>query len=302
MADDIEGDDRIADLVPLVVNTMGWTKGLGTDLSRRISELLEPSMIFAFETPTFDDNWPSYPNLGNSLYEDVTTAKSHVLEPIPSSPATQRYSPADHRTLSLLSYFYAVFPSEPHAPVRSWNTTVPLCAQLPYELILSSAVDAVVLCGPGLEDVVSHEIGRVLNGALVALVACEAEALPITPGLVHRPPYLQGASLPPPTASSCIGLGLIRSADLDSSGHLTPSSRLQLLTSVPPEVLCKSPPRVLVKGDMEIPVWGMLDFRGEDGVAGVERGKVPFLRWGRIEGMGSERRRVRRNLMRRGQQ
>lgn len=302
MADNVEGDDRVADFVPLVVNTMGWTKGLGADLSRKISELVEPSMIFAFKTPIFDDSWPSYSNPANPPHEDVTSA-SYVLESIPSSPATQRYSPADHRTLSLLSYFYAVFPADkPYAPAHSWKTTLPLSAQLPYELTLSDALDAVVFCGPGSEDVVSQEVGRVLNGALVALVTCEPEALPATPGLVHRPAYSQGASLPPPTASSCVGLGLIRSVDLDSLGSLSPSSRLQLLTPVPPETLCNLPPRVLVKGDMEIPVWGMLDFRSDDGVAGVERGKVPFLRWGRIEGMGSERRRVRRNLMRRGQQ
>jgi polynucleotide 5'-hydroxyl-kinase GRC3/NOL9 len=55
---------------------------------------------------------------------------------------------------------------------------------------------------------------------------------------------------------------------------------------------------------MELPIWGMLDFRDTDeGVAGIERGLVSYLQWGRVpEGVvGCDRRRVRRNLMRRGQ-
>ena len=46
----------------------------------------------------------------------------------------------------------------------------------------------------------------------------------------------------------------------------------------------------------------MLDFReDEGGVAGVEKGQVPYLQWEKGEGLGSERRRVRRNLMRKAQ-
>jgi len=67
--------------------------------------------------------------------------------------------------------------------------------------------------------------------------------------------------------------------------------------------------RVLVKGDIELPIWGMLDFRqlcdnGDIGtIAGVERGKVPYLQWGRSSkgAIGADKRRVRKNLMRRGQ-
>ena len=75
---------------------------------------------------------------------------------------------------------------------------------------------------------------------------------------------------------------------------------MHLLTPVPPALL--SGVRVLIKGELELPVWGMLDFRSAQGnIAGVERDKVPFLRWGKSEGAGAERRRVRRNIMRRGQ-
>ncbi|TFY80906.1 hypothetical protein EWM64_g3107, partial [Hericium alpestre] len=51
---DDEPDTRIADSIPLVVNTMGWTKGLGADLNRRIEEAINPTDIVEFETPVWD--------------------------------------------------------------------------------------------------------------------------------------------------------------------------------------------------------------------------------------------------------
>ena len=73
-----------------------------------------------------------------------------------------------------------------------------------------------------------------------------------------------------------------------------------LLTPFPHSLLTSA--RVLVKGEMELPVWSMLDFRNFDGgkrvnfgdVAGVEQDKGPFLQWGKIpEGaMGADKRGV----------
>src|SRR6266550_7935276 len=67
--------------------------------------------------------------------------------------------------------------------------------------------------------------------------------------------------------------------------------RKHVLTPVPPAFLKHS--RVFVKGEMELPVWGMLDYTagGDDdewknGVAGVEWGRVPYLQWGKGEGAG----------------
>lgn len=307
-------DGRIAETIPLVVNMMGWTKGLGANLCRKVYETVEPSVVFDFEVPPQDLGWPA--NRGGD-YGDVPGAPEagfdvavsrYVLEPIHSSAMSQRYSPADHRVLSLLSYFHAVFPpSDSGNPqlcstcASSWDTALPLCAQTPYELSADAALDAVLLSGAGSEDVVPSEVQRVLNGAVVGLVSCEPGALDfdvpvgsiqITRGI----PYRQGAAPPPPAASTCHGLALVRSVSPD-----TPA-KLHILTPLPPALLASTQPRVLLKGELELPVWGMLDFRSDDSVAGVEHGKVPFLRWGRTEGTGGERRRVRRNLMRRGQQ
>lgn len=76
---------------------------------------------------------------------------------------------------------------------------------------------------------------------------------------------------------------------------------MHLITPLPPHLLQSG--RVFVKGELELPIWGMLDFRSIDNgdVAGVERSRVPYLKWGKSEAAGGERRRIRRNLMRKGQ-
>jgi polynucleotide 5'-hydroxyl-kinase GRC3/NOL9 len=43
-------DGRITDTVPLIVNTMGWSRGLGADMMQQIKEMVEPSEIFEFQS------------------------------------------------------------------------------------------------------------------------------------------------------------------------------------------------------------------------------------------------------------
>ncbi|KAJ7668299.1 hypothetical protein B0H17DRAFT_1162322 [Mycena rosella] len=296
-----DGDSRISDAIPLIVNTMGWIKGLGADLTRKIEDLVQPTDIFEVEAPFFEyssafDNPPG-------VRSHLETSKLHLLQPIAPSVLSTNYSASDHRSIAILSYFHAIFPrmapgelQQLTAPV--WNTTLPLCAHPPYEVDWTRAFDNITLCGAGDEDVVPSEIDRVLNGALVGLVACEPGSLDsdidIDGADVSSIPYKQGSAAPSPSTSTCRGLALIRA--------VSPStSHMHILTPLPPHLFSES--RVLVKGDMELPVYGMLDFRSnhEGEIAGVEKAKVPYLQWGKGEGLGGEKRRVRRNLMRKGQ-
>ncbi|KAI0059362.1 hypothetical protein BV25DRAFT_1860655 [Artomyces pyxidatus] len=280
-------DDRIADVIPLVVNMMGWTKGLGEDLSRKIEAVVEPTDIFELEVPV-EATWPTTQTEPFAAHSDEATI--HRLEAIPPSAQATRFTAADHRTIALMSYFHAVFPSTPPRALQqvsaaAWNTALPLCAVPPYEVDTNVALDRVVVTGPGSEDVAPTELLRVLNGAVVGLVHSEEASAG------EGTAYTQGAAAPDPISSTCVGLALVRGV---SPEHL------HVLTPVPPHLLTTA--RVLVKGELELPVWGMLDFRTENGdVAGVDRARVPYLRWGKGEGVGAERRRVRRNLMRKGQ-
>ena len=308
------GDERIYDAIPLVVNTMGWNKGLGADLNARIEEFVEASHILDIDGAE-EKGWPTppqshhIPQFSKVLPFMQSGARRCIkVEAIPTETTNTYHTSTDHRHLNILSYFHAIFPDLPASsslgPVlkqttaTSWDTSLPLCARYPYEVDYTQAFDQVTLTGSGYEDVVPSELIRVLNGAIVGLVSVgpvdnlsrpmqstsETSSLPYTPG-----------DLPPdPTLSVCQGLALIRGISMR-----TP--HMHVLTPIPTGLLAQA--RVLVKGEMELPIWGMLDFREDDPgqVAGVEKGHVPYLQWGKGEGVGSEKRRVRRNLMRKGQ-
>jgi polynucleotide 5'-hydroxyl-kinase GRC3/NOL9 len=305
MPDDESTGTRVTDVVPLVVNTMGWTKGLGADLNVKVDELAQPTHIFEIIGPE-EKGWPTAPPTHGASYNDPTPSKAseYTLEAGPPGSTNTHFNAIDQRNLNILSYFHAIFPStftSPLAPLRQitatkWDTSLPLCARYPYEVDWGQAFDQVILVGAGYEDVIPLEIANVLNGAIVGLVECEPGTGDPTypnPSDVLQLPYTQGKQPPMPSSSTCHGLALIRG--------ISPSSpHMHILTPVPPAVLARC--RVIVKGELELPIWGMLDFRdANEGVAGVEKGRVPYLQWGKGEGLGGERRRVRRNLMRKAQ-
>lgn len=318
-------DPRIQDAIPLVVNTMGWSKGLGADLNQNIESLVDATHVYDVQAPAREEYPLSAPTLSvGSTYGaycsrdtmEESTAPIHILEPITSFSTAAGYTAADHRTLSILSYFHAKFPLDAvpgelgQITARSWDTALPLCAVPPYEIDCAVALDKVVLTGGDSEDVVEDEISRVLNGAIVGLVVYEPGTIDLGAATGTGIPYTRQDTPPSPPASTCVGIALVRGVSpprTAETGAVT--ANLQMLTPLPHPLLAKA--RVLVKGEMELPVWGMLDFRNFNGgkevdpgdVAGVERDKVAFLLWGKAsEGvMGAEKRRVRRNLMRRGQ-
>lgn len=293
MLDNTEMDDpRISDIIPLVVNTMGWTKGLGADLSRKIEEIVEPTNIFEIEAPIFESGWnqppPPPPSTMYAWGGDAATL--HLLQPIASAIQSTTFSPAEHRSLSILSYFHALFPARvatrefAQTTALEWDTETPLCAMEPYEVNLAEAVDKIVLAGAGMEDVVPEEIQRVLNGAIVGLVSCEPGTLDVDE---QGRRYIQGELVPSPATSQCYKIALVRGVS---------ATVVQLLTPLAED---GDGCRVLVKGEMELPIWGMLDHRLSQ--QQQEEEETPFLQWGKGEGLGGEKRRVRRNLMRKGQ-
>lgn len=303
MPDDESIDTRVTDVIPLVVNTMGWTKGLGANLNAKIEEFADPTHVFEVVGPE-EKSWPAY----DILQSAPTKALQHTLEAISPNLANAHFNAVDQRNFNILSYFYAIFPSitsmsfpYPSAPLRQmtatkWETSHPLCARYPYEVDWSRAFDQVILIGAGYEDVIPSEISNVLNGAIVGLVECEPgteDPVYLDPSGARELPYVQARHTPAPSTSTCHGLALIRAIS-PSSSHM------HILTPVSPTILARC--RMIVKGELELPIWGMLDFTDpNEGVAGVDKGRVPYLQWGKSEGLGGERRRVRRNLMRKAQ-
>jgi polynucleotide 5'-hydroxyl-kinase GRC3/NOL9 len=98
-------------------------------------------------------------------------------------------------------------------------------------------------------------------------------------------------------SSTCLGLGIIRSIDSSTSSY-------QILSPLPPDHLERV--NALQKGEIELPTVLMVDYTDGDqdeGVCGTEWTRVPYLerRGDTLQSVGSGRRRVRRNVMRRSQ-
>jgi polynucleotide 5'-hydroxyl-kinase GRC3/NOL9 len=287
----LDGSFDVDDLkgIPLVINNFGWNKGLGAESIHLIESQVDITHVYAFES-----NLPD--GTGATGVEDNSHAINYFyLEPI--KLAKPDHGQADRRSLMIMSYFHHLKGTN---NIIQWNTEFPLCVRPPWEVTWADAIDRIILMGSGSEDVVASEVLRVLNGAVVALVALE----PSAPRWLHEQastkavPYTQGAMPPPPNCSKCVGFALVR-------GVRASSGSLHILTPVPPELLAQA--RVLVMGEVKLPIWGMMDFRADakatNQIAGVKESAVPFLQWSVApdETPGAKRLRVRRNLMRKNQ-
>ncbi|WVQ73325.1 hypothetical protein IAR50_002893 [Cryptococcus sp. DSM 104548] len=301
-----------SNVLPLIVNTQGWVKGLGEELLRGIEVMAEPTHVYEFEAPVQDGfsapGWTQSPlwsttqlpydpsNPTSGLESDVRGKKTYKLEAAPVSPLQARYTPSDFRVLSTLTYFYSSLPSNPSS-IPSWDFS-PLATVPPYQVLLSSVQEAalrkVYLIGEGSEGVVPEDIGLALNGAVVALVE-ESSADEEEEGV-----YVQGRLPPAGESTTTLGLALVRSISSSPSEHT-----LHLLTPLPPHLLSRA--NVIVKnGALELPLPGWLDSRAggvrEEGMWGRGWEEVPFLEVGGMAGVvGGERRRFRKNIMRKGQ-
>ncbi|GAA6043836.1 hypothetical protein JCM8097_007226 [Rhodosporidiobolus ruineniae] len=313
-----EVPSRIRERVPLVVNTQGWVKGLGADLLAQLKAAAQPTHVFSFAAADEGDPFAQPFGAGD---EEQQQPPYHLLTlpPAPPTPLESKYSAADYRTLSLLSYFHASFPSAFTGLATSWNFSRSLVGSAPYPFSWAreaGQVSSVHLTGPGMGDgeIKYEHVLHTLNGSVVALVAGPP---PSSPSSSSAWPFPYDPAQPSPTlatGSRALGLALVHSI-------LPSSSTLHLLTPVPAALIAAHAPLALVRGPLELPLPMMLDYsvgvserEREAGVAGMayaaggaEGGKdeqvVPFLakvEEGNASAVGG-RRRVRRNLMRRGQ-
>src|SRR5882762_828569 len=89
-----QDDPRISDIIPLVVNTMGWNKGLGADLTRQIQDIVEPTDVFEVEALAPERGWPAMELLPNNETFGQSDIRLHTLEPIAVPILMNNYSPA----------------------------------------------------------------------------------------------------------------------------------------------------------------------------------------------------------------
>lgn len=299
--------------VPLVINTQGWVKGLGEELLRGIEIAAEPTHTFAFESE-FDEQpqapagsgpgWTSSPPPQQS-YTSVAPSSgtmSFTLQSAPVSPLLARHTPSDLRTLSMIAYFHAQLGQQ------TWDFSRPLLAIPPWQVDLSPSpssngveggIRQVVMMGESADSILPADLALALNGNIVALIE-HPEQDPARES-VYNPEH----DTPPALDESTYrGLALVRGIQPvpDPQSDEATAYRLHLLTPLPAEVLQRC--NVIVRnGAVELPLCGMLDWRYPNAgdLAGVKWEDAPYLDVSGVVGVGGERRRFRRNLMRKGQ-
>ncbi|CAE6429546.1 unnamed protein product [Rhizoctonia solani] len=284
---------KISGSVPLVINTQGWVKGMGADLLRSINELFAPTHVVEFQPPhihslaeTFHGRSALFSEESNQNIFNNWDQSIKLLPIVPPS-LPSRFSSADLRSLALASYFYGCSndtnnDSTSDSWITHWDTSLSLRSTAPIAIDIHSTLESIAIIAPVGDDVVPAELSRAISCGVVGLVA------PDSPSTPPETPYTQGGLPPSPQSSRCIGLGFIRGAS---------ATQLHLLTPVPVSQLRLC--RMLVLGELAMPIWAFLE---PEGSVNEENG-LPFLQWGRsiAEDAGGERRRIRRNIMRRGQ-
>ncbi|EPQ28063.1 uncharacterized protein PFL1_04390 [Pseudozyma flocculosa PF-1] len=249
------------------------------------------------------------------------------------SSSNTRLSAADARTMSLVSWFHATELASAGGPARTqWNFGRPVLAIEPLVIDVAAGLRGglhVLPFGSSVPDTLKLSA---LNGSIVSVVS--VPLLP-TPSSTTAATAESGSGgdnqagsttsvwqhafgLPRPSPSTgavSLGLALVRSVDpAGGAVHIVTPLAVSTLAAA-----AAAPGRglALVKGAIDLPVWLSLDFDavqqaregtldGEGTVAGVEKEQVPFLEWPRNEAesegvVGTKKRRVRKNLMRRAQ-
>ncbi|GAA5963931.1 hypothetical protein JCM3765_006059 [Sporobolomyces pararoseus] len=304
---------KVRERVPLVINTQGWVKGLGADLLAKLKGESQPTHVCSFVSP-FDNNGEDsagYSDGGSyaqqqqyeSSNEEGLPFQLFTLPAAPSNPLESKWTASDYRTLSFVSYFHsnlAVSQASSTSPSStfpsSWDFSAPLLARIPYSLDWkreAGQISSVHLLDG--DDISYEHVLHALNASFVAIVETNTppeNSTTLSHSTTPSFPYDPTSAVSPSSASRALGLALIRS--------ISPSTTsLHLLTPIPPP----SASIALVKGSLELPLALMMDHTAseserEQGLKGVEWKEVPFLSI--EEGEGAGRRRVRRNLMRRG--
>ena len=298
---------KISSVVPLVINTQGWVKGLGEELLHSIEVVASPSHTFKFEPESEElenDNqtpgWTSSPP--RELYPPVARSrgmKTYTLTSALVSPLLARHTPSDLRILSLISYFHANLTN------ATWDFTKPLLAVPPYQVELSTldsgSIKKVIMLGESSDSIHPHDLSKALDGQIVALVE-EADQDPARGALFN--PQESGLGK---EESTYLGLALIRAIQplpvphTSNRNEANQGFKLHVLSPLPLEALRRAN-TIVRNGAVELPLCGMLDWRAPNApdLAGTRWQEVPYLDVSGVVGVGGERRRFRRNLQRKG--
>lgn len=286
--------------MPLIVNTMGWVKGLGADLEREIVRFTRPTHLFCLSDGEGEVNQLAPAELGVSK-KAVITVPAHGKKQAASAAA-------DSRTLGLMSYLFLSQLADTTHPLPRWDFSVPLLARQPLVAQLPAALPRGIHLP--FHAGCAHGTAEKVNARLVGVIKSSGD-----------PRYA--------SFSECLGVALVRAVEQGCQGP----EAVQLITPISTDVISSAAGDlglVLAGPSLSTPVWAFLDApecrasfwlaRGrrwktcerpgrvsEMTVAGVPISMAPYLDWpadllpeGREppKALGSKKRTTRRNLQR----
>lgn len=317
----VEQDERLT----LIVNTCGWIKGMGRELLQELVAVCEPTDVVGLG---------EVDGVFAEILPDGKGAKRHLLEAagagavVGNTPGGQQFTPADLRMLQTIAYFHQQQPrnggsgsgSTPSFDFGKHLTAVP-------PLLAAYKGPAKVIHGITILDtgITPDLTFTALNATIVAIKLVKKDdrehpAIRYLEDLYGEnddvTPYMPAnrfdgtSGMLPSEGTATAGLAIIRGVD-EANGEL------QVLTPMHEDEInghledgCRI---LLCRGRDEMPVYLMWDWRdgraGQKGRGGTGSGggveKMPYLDFvdgGEVTGKGAKEWKVRRNIMRRGQQ
>jgi polynucleotide 5'-hydroxyl-kinase GRC3/NOL9 len=288
--------DEDGQSIPLVINTQGWYKGLGSDLLLEIHRMARPSIAFDFSDSNASNGYAAYGSSSTAVIDPAGETEVVQIQPyVTPENGPPRINASDLRALQFISYFHMkptlLSSTSASAQHPTWDFSTSLLARRPYSVHWStfSSIKLAVSDSVRFADLL-----RALDASIVALREELAEDVQEEGSLLRS--YERGFGQ---NTSQTLGLGLIRSIDVKAQSF-------HVITPLPTSTLQRV--NAITKGDIEVPTVLMVDHTADTnaddtGVAGVEWKKVPYLQSSESvnAGVGHGRRKVRRNVMRRSQ-
>lgn len=251
----------------LIINTPGWSKGLGMQLLEQIYNYAEPS-TFVYLGPDCDlESFQDFERTFKPYIERERRPSLVVLDTplqfikghLPGRGA-EKLGSRDLQDLQLLGYFHYVHQFGLFNFKQKITKFRPYA--IPYRKYGQSTLGSLGIEAFGImfaEGIVSDDIELCLRGSIVSIVAVSSSVrLEITQETAEQLPWLgtKGIDAITPFNSRCVGLGLIQSLNKSASQVklITPIDCANVLGSVREN----NEKLILVRGSIQYPLVDLL--------------------------------------------
>jgi polynucleotide 5'-hydroxyl-kinase GRC3/NOL9 len=251
----------------LVINTPGWSKGLGMQLLEHIYTYAEPS-TFVYLGPDCDpESFQDFERTFKPYIERERQPSLVVLDTplrfikgsLPGRGA-DKIGSRDLQDLQLLGYFHYVHQFGLFNFKQKITKFRPYA--IPYRKYGQSTLESFGIEAFGImfaEGIVSDDIELCLRGSVVSIVAVSSSVkLEITQDTVEQLPWMgtKGIDAITPFNSRCVGLGLIQSFNMSTSQVklITPIDCANVLGSVKKN----NEKLIFVRGSIQYPLVDLL--------------------------------------------